>query len=255
MSLPADFNESVATIIRTEGIKLLTLKDLRRRLEAKYQMSLEAHQQEVQDAATAAMQLPDIQKELAKAKQERDAGPIGGKGKKRVAAQKAATKTVKQKKPDNYPKAPLGSYIIFANDHRDDVKARNPTFKNTEIMKAIGELWSSTSDSEKAKYKKKAEEDKVRFEKEMEAFKSAGGEEVSRSGKVVKAKSDGPKRGKNAYMFFSSDFRLKNPGNVVEVSKAAGVAWDKLDAAQRKPYEEMAAKDKERYQRELAELQ
>lgn len=253
-SVPADLNETVASIIRAEGIKALTLKDLRERLEAKYNMSFSSHQHALEEAAKQAMALPDIQKELARAKAERESGSTSGKGKKNVtASKKEASRDIKVKKPLGYPKAALGAYIIFGNDHREQIKAKNPALKNTDILKALGEMWNKLSDEEKNRYKKLAEEDRARFDREMEEYKAGGGQEIGRGSKPKAASKEGPKRPKNAYMFFSSDFRAKNPGNVVEVAKAASAAWEKITPEERKHYDELAAADKERYQREVAE--
>lgn len=253
-SVPADLKETVASLIRSEGIRALTLKDLRARLEEKYKMSFTPHQHAIEEAAKWAIGLPDIQKELAKAKAEKEGGSSGGKGKKNLkASKKEAPRDVKVKKPEGYPKAALSAYIIFGNDNRDQIKAKNPDAKNTEILKALGEMWNNLSDAEKNKYKKLAEEDKVRFDHEMEEYKAGGGQELGRGSKPKAPKKEGPKRAKNAYMFFSSDFRQKNPGNVVEVAKAASAAWEKLTPEERKHYDDLAAEDKERYQREMAE--
>mmetsp|Transcript_38561 Transcript_38561/g.119988 ORF Transcript_38561/g.119988 Transcript_38561/m.119988 type:complete len:118 (-) Transcript_38561:62-415(-) len=64
-------------------------------------------------------------------------------------------------------------------------------------------------------------------------------------------------RPKNAYMFFAADMRSKyaKPGvSASEVAKALGAEWKTLKAPARKKYEAEAAKDKERYQEELAAM-
>eukprot|EP00796_Vickermania_ingenoplastis_P000828 gene828-466_t len=252
MSLPDDLNDTVAEIIRTEGVKVLTLKALRHRVEAKYNMSFESHVGAIERAAKFAMEIPEIQRELAKSNAEANSA-IGGKGKKRQAAKKESPKPAKMKKPDNYPKAALSPYILFVNDNRDKIKAKNPEFKNTDILRALGEAWNNAPESEKATYKTLSEKDKKRFETEMEKYKAAGGTEIGRGGKPAKAAKEGPKRAKNAFMYFSAEFRSKNTGSIIEVSRAAGAAWEKLSAAERKPYEDLAKADKERYQKELEE--
>lgn len=252
MSLPSDLQESVAEIIRTEGIKVLTLKDLRARLEAKYKMDLVPHQRDVEEAAKRAMQLPDIQRELAKAKAEKQAGPIGGKGGKKkgsLSAKKTSAKEVKVKKPDDYPKAALSPYIFFVNENRERAKAENPDAKHVEIFARLGEMWQKASEEEKEKYKQLSAQDKVRFEKEMEAYKAGGGAVIKKAG--AKVEKTGPKRARNAYMFFISEFREKNPGKVTEVAKAGGAAWEKMTSEEKKRFEDLAAQDKERYKREL----
>ena len=79
----------------------------------------------------------------------------------------------------------------------------------------------------------------------------------------VKAPKDPnkPKRGKSAFMFFCDKFRpklieaqkKKGKVNIGEVAKKLGADWKKLKDNQKKSYNEAAAKDKERYEKEIAE--
>ncbi|EPY41254.1 high mobility group protein B3 [Angomonas deanei] len=123
-------------------------------------------------------------------------------------------------------------------------------------MKEAAELWKNLGESEKAKYLNMAAEDKKRFDREVEAFKAKGGVMVrgsKKEAKVKKAKKDpnAPKRAKNAYMFFATEFRTKHPElSMIEQTKAAGEAWRNLADDAKKPYEAMAAKDRERYENE-----
>merc|ERR1712223_1136811 len=52
----------------------------------------------------------------------------------------------------------------------------NPDMKPTEVVKVIGEEWKSLDDQSKAKFIKLADEDKIRYNTEIEAFIKAGGE-------------------------------------------------------------------------------
>ena len=79
----------------------------------------------------------------------------------------------------------------------------------------------------------------------------------------VKAPKDPnkPKRGKSAFMFFCDKYRpklieaqkKKGKVNIGEVAKKLGADWKKLKDSQKKSYNEAAAKDKERYEKEIAE--
>ncbi|KAI9644921.1 Non-histone chromosomal protein 6 [Ciborinia camelliae] len=66
-----------------------------------------------------------------------------------------------------------------------------------------------------------------------------------------------PKRGLSAYMFFANEqrdnVREENPGiSFGQVGKVLGERWKALNEKQRGPYEELAAKDKKRYEEEKA---
>jgi len=79
----------------------------------------------------------------------------------------------------------------------------------------------------------------------------------------VKAPKDPnkPKRGKSAFMFFCDKYRpkliadqkKKGKVNIGEVAKKLGADWKKLKDNQKKSFNEAAAKDKERYEKEIAE--
>ena len=65
-----------------------------------------------------------------------------------------------------------------------------------------------------------------------------------------------PKRARTAYLIFSGEkqkeLKAQNPSMAFgELSKAVGAQWKQLPAAQKAPYEEQAAADKERYKAEM----
>ena len=71
-----------------------------------------------------------------------------------------------------------------------------------------------------------------------------------------------PKRAKSAFMFYCDKHRpklieeqKKNGAkvNIGNVSKSLGASWKKLKTSQRKSYDALALKDKERYEKAIAE--
>ncbi|KAF8963998.1 hypothetical protein BGZ46_000840 [Entomortierella lignicola] len=91
-------------------------------------------------------------------------GNVGPMSKKKM---KVVAPVVKDK---NCPKRPRNSYIFFTLMKRDDIKKKHPEFKPTEITKMLGEEWQKLSDSEKESYGTLAENDKKRYQSEMEAY-------------------------------------------------------------------------------------
>jgi len=80
------------------------------------------------------------------------------------------------------------------------------------------------------------------------------------SEKKTKKGKDGPKRPLSAYMFFSQDWRerikTENPdAGFGEVGKLLGAKWKELSEVEKKPYTDQAMRDKERAEREKAELE
>jgi hypothetical protein len=47
-------------------------------------------------------------------------------------------------------------YFLFQGEKREEVAAKNPDLRVTEIAKEIGKMWKALSDSEKQRYKDKA---------------------------------------------------------------------------------------------------
>lgn len=99
---------------------------------------------------------------------------------------------------------------------------------------------------------------KKRRTKKVVAEPPAESVKVSKSGKVTKIKDpNAPKRGTSAFMFYSKevrpDLQAKNPNDkLTEISTKIGAAWRGLSDSQKRPYEELAAVDKARYEEEKA---
>ncbi|EDQ85246.1 uncharacterized protein MONBRDRAFT_34324 [Monosiga brevicollis MX1] len=75
--------------------------------------------------------------------------------------------------------------------------------------------------------------------------------------KRAKKDPNKPKNAQSAYMFFSQkvrpQFSKDNPDKkMTDVSKLIGAAWREMSDAAKKPYEEMARRDKQRYQHQMA---
>ncbi|KAL9973839.1 hypothetical protein ACROYT_G020345 [Oculina patagonica] len=115
---------------------------------------------------------------------------------------------------------------------------------------------------EGAKSKKRSAD--TALHKSRSPKKSKTGKEGKRSKKA--SKGDGPqvKRASSAYIHFTTDFRKKlkekceKKGDPLpkanEVAKMAGEAWKNLSGDDRKPYDEKAQLDKDRYMRESGKL-
>ncbi|KAH7882175.1 high mobility group box domain-containing protein [Phlebopus sp. FC_14] len=96
--------------------------------------------------------------------------------------------------------------------------------------------------------------------KEAKPKRKAAEKSEAKGSKGTKSKGKGgPKRALSAYMFFSQDWRerikAENPdAGFGEVGKLLGAKWKELDEDEKKPYIEMAAKDKARAEEEKASM-
>ena len=72
----------------------------------------------------------------------------------------------------NAPKRNQSSFFIYSNSHRASVKVAYPNASFGDIAKIISKQFKALSDKERAKYDKLAAEDKIRYLKEMEVYKT-----------------------------------------------------------------------------------
>lgn len=115
--------------------------------------------------------LEDLKTMITELRQE--LAELKGIAEKQQKQQKAAAK--KEKDP-TMPKRALSSFTFYSNEIRTQVKTDNPKAKFGDISKIIGNKWKTLSDDEKVPYKAKAEEDKGRYIREMETWKTSHSE-------------------------------------------------------------------------------
>jgi hypothetical protein len=116
-----------------------------------------------------------------------------------LASKKSAKKSSGGKKDPNKPKNPRSAYIFFCSEKREQVKNENPDLKATDVTSKLGELWRELKDDkdrsdELAKYNDMAEEDKIRYEREVSTYvPPASDEVVSKKPAPKKSKKPVPK--------------------------------------------------------------
>lgn len=86
--------------------------------------------------------------------------------------------------------------MFFLNSMREEIKAKYPGIKVTEVSQKGGEMWKELKD--KSKWDKMAAEDRERYTREMEEYKASGGSskasaDKSKSEKKSAAKKDAKK--------------------------------------------------------------
>jgi len=140
------------------------------------------------------------------------------------------------------------------------------------VAKYGAEKWKNMEPSQKAPWEKKAADMKTEYEKQLEEFKNQGGvmariskkpkgEAGSKRGSAKAKLKGGPKKpAGGGYGVYLNEHRKEivaslPPGHkITDVSKAAGVKWKTLSAAQKKPYEEKYAKKAAEYKIALEEF-
>lgn len=81
-----------------------------------------------------------------------------------------ATKSTRKKKDPLAPKRALSAYFFFCNEIRPAVRAENPNSRITQIATLLAEKWRALPDKKRVKYHKMHEEDKLRYQREMDAY-------------------------------------------------------------------------------------
>ena len=171
------------------------------------------------------------------------------KGHQKKEDKKKAKKQEKKNKHKDEPKKPKSAYICMCTAKRQEVKDNIDGISNTDIMAELGKIWHSLNETEKAKWEKIAEEDKKRYEAELQKFYVDHPEEV----KEEKSKIKKPI---SAYVIFSNmkrpEVTQKNPSlSPKEILTLLGKLWREVSDEDKKPYKKLADEDKARYQREI----
>jgi hypothetical protein len=70
------------------------------------------------------------------------------------------------------PKRASGAYVFFTNDMRPKILSEYPGIKFVELGKVLGERWRALTPEEKKRFEDQAQEDKVRFQMEMQQYQA-----------------------------------------------------------------------------------
>ena len=169
------------------------------------------------------------------------------------------TKVKKPKKSKNAPKNPKSAYIFYCQDERPNVKSEMPDLIAKEVLKELGGRWKGTDDDTKEKYKKMAEEDKVRYAEEMKNYDPSEDVEEEQKARKPRAKKvkNAPKNASGPYIFFCKEERenvKKEMPDLTakEIMTELGKRWKEIkDTDEVEKYKKMAEEDKVRYTEEM----
>ena len=170
-----------------------------------------------------------------------------------------ATEADKKKKKDpSAPKRPRSAYLYYCEAERAAVLKKHPDYKITDVSKELGPAWQKLSAKAKAKYEKLAAQDKQRYDAEMASYTPPPQQRDASPQRKSKAKApkgpkdpNAPKRGRNAFLFFSDAERAKVRSafpnyKITDVSRELGTRWKAMSEAQRSPFVKQAEAEKAR---------
>lgn len=87
-------------------------------------------------------------------------------------APRGKKKKKKKKKDPNAPKRNQSSFFLYSNATRNDVKVANPEAKFGQIAQIISRHFKALPEEERAYWDEKAAQDKVRYQRAMDAYRA-----------------------------------------------------------------------------------
>eukprot|EP00948_MAST-09A_sp_MAST-9A-sp1_P001320 g1320.t1 len=185
--------------------------------------------------AAAAKEKKRIQREKKRAAAQKKKKLLAERKKKQAEKDKLKELKLKKKREKaSKPKRARSAYTFFVSANRSKIQMKNPNWNFKELAKAVADQWKACGPEDRAHYEELAMKDKIRSEKEREAFRSSK-----------------PKRAMSAYMFFVKENRKHIKDNhpemsFAEVGKALGHAWKHCVKEHREKYMKLAERDKQR---------
>ena len=88
---------------------------------------------------------------------------------KQVAKGGSSKKKNKKERKEG-PKKACSAYIFFCTSNRSAIKTENPDMKGKDITSELGTRWNNLTNEEKEPYQNQANDDKIRYTKEKEAW-------------------------------------------------------------------------------------
>ena len=67
----------------------------------------------------------------------------------------------------NAPKLPMSGYMLFLNDHREQVRAANPGATFSDMTRLLANAWQAAPQEEKQQYMEAAQQQKERYSREL----------------------------------------------------------------------------------------
>lgn len=177
---------------------------------------------------------------------------------------------------DDEKRATRPDYIDDQNDSESEDEDFKAAASGSDVAEEFNEDYSSESSGDEDAAPAEEGEEAAEPETSKQSVHSSSKESVQSSSKKrdapvekkekkdkdvpakKRAKKDpnAPKRGMTSFIYFSQEKRAEvnatNPGLPIgEVAKILGAKWKELTDSDKSPYEEMAARDKARYQKEM----
>ena len=97
---------------------------------------------------------------------------MGQRGVPVVQKRPRQTRRSKKKRDPNEPQKPVSAYALFFRDMQAGIKARNPNASFGEVSKHVASMWDNLDPDHKAAYKKRTENAKKEYLKQLAAYRA-----------------------------------------------------------------------------------
>jgi len=161
----------------------------------------------------------------------------------------------------------MSAFFFFANENRKKLKVSNPEFGIKEVAKSNSVAWKALSAEDRKPYNEMVSKDRKRYEKELKQLEEIGyfinQDGVKSTDLDLKGNKrdfpEGtvmPKKVRSSYLYFFSDCQKEAKSklpegektNVSAVTKGISSRWKNISESDKKKYEDMHLKDKERHE-------
>ena len=106
---------------------------------------------------------------------------MGQRGVPVVQKRPRQTRRNKKERDPNEPQKPVSAYALFFRDMQAGIKARNPNASFGEVSKHVASMWDNLDPDHKAAYKKRTENAKKEYLKQLAAYRAASDEYMAAS--------------------------------------------------------------------------
>ena len=167
------------------------------------------------------------------------------------------TRSRTKRKDPNAPKKPRTAYVFFMGKDRKSVKDENPNMRPQHIMKLVGENWAKLSAEAKEEYEEMSRADRLRYLEDMKDYTPPEAPAEERIPKRARMEKNWPRKPLTAFMLFSKELRPKLGPEMTSTEKTKKISetWREMTDEQKESYQGAAKEDKERYDREVAEVE
>ncbi|PQM42550.1 high mobility group B protein 6-like [Prunus yedoensis var. nudiflora] len=174
----------------------------------------------------------------------------------------------KKKKGCPEKKRPAPPYVLWCKDQWNEIKKENPEAEFKEISNILGAKWKNVTAEEKKPYEERYQAEKEAYlqvtakeKRETEAMHLLEEEHKQKTAmelleQYLQKEKDPlkPKQPMSAFFLFTNERRaalVAESKTVPEIAKITGEEWKNMTDKQKRPYEERAKKNKEKYMQEM----